>query len=192
MLINEQTALHMLCCFAGGMSTLSSELSEAEQLYILATVANSRRYMQAARKHDAWPNNAHAHFLWSKNCWPHIDVQCAQCWISAMEQFQRNSPNHFDLRCPLSVYCTHTHIMCPVSILYTHSYYVSSVYIAHILSLIMCPVHTHSYYVSSVGFAHRACTWLVLGLYLACTILQVNMQSLQLLVGWCMYTARHT
>ena len=107
------------------------------------------------------------------------------------------------------VYRTHTLIMYPVCVLHTHSYYVSSVRIAHTLllcvqctfcthTLIMCPVcvlHTHSYYVSSVGFAHRACIWLVHGLYLACTILQVNMQTLQLLVGCAgafTYTARNT
>ena len=32
LLISEQTDSHMLCCFAGGVSTLSLELSEAEQL----------------------------------------------------------------------------------------------------------------------------------------------------------------
>ena len=39
LLISEQTDTHMLCCFAGGVSTPSLELSEVEQLYILATVA---------------------------------------------------------------------------------------------------------------------------------------------------------
>ena len=34
MLISKQTDLHMLCCFAGEVSTLLSELSEAEQLCI--------------------------------------------------------------------------------------------------------------------------------------------------------------
>ena len=32
LLIGKQTDSHMLCCFAGGVSALSLELSEAEQL----------------------------------------------------------------------------------------------------------------------------------------------------------------
>ena len=99
----EQTDSHMLSCFAGGVSTLSLELSETEQLCILATVANytsSRRYAQA-RKHDAWSNNAHAHFPRSKNGRLKIAVQCRKCWISATERFQRKL--HKFSRCPLSV-----------------------------------------------------------------------------------------
>ena len=59
MLISEQTHSHMLCCFAGEVSTLSLELPEAEQLCILAMVASyesSRRYVQT-RKHNVRSNN---------------------------------------------------------------------------------------------------------------------------------------
>ena len=73
LLISEQTDSHMLCCFADGVSTLSLELSEAEQLATVATFTRRRQYVQA-RKHDAMSNNVHAHFLQSKNGRPHIEV----------------------------------------------------------------------------------------------------------------------
>ena len=117
---SEQTDSHMLCSYAGGVSTLSLEppqyinektqcsieLLEAEQLCILATVASytrSRWYAQA-RKHDAWFNNVHAQFPRSKNDTTGIAVQCRKCWISAKEWFQRKPHNFFDLRCLLSVW----------------------------------------------------------------------------------------
>ena len=98
LLISEQTDSHMLCCFAGGVSTLSLELSEAEQLCINYGSQRAADNAQA-RKHDARLNNAHARFPRSPTALR--AVQCRKWWISATERFQRKPHDCFDLRYPL-------------------------------------------------------------------------------------------
>ena len=89
-LISEQTDSHMLCCFAGGVST---HLSKPRQNRIDISYGNTTIYACASK---AWSNNAHARYLRAD--------QCRKCWIFAMERFQRKPHKYFDLRCPLSMH----------------------------------------------------------------------------------------
>ena len=87
MLINEQTDPHMLYCFAGGVSTLFLELSEAEQLCILATlheqticqestmrgtIMGTRVFRGINTAYRTWPYNAGSAGYLQRSCFREI------------------------------------------------------------------------------------------------------------------------